>query len=187
MTFYLRKIEHKICWAEIPEWLQDDCVPADVITHKGTDLRTKDNKLSLWDIGSDKAKVRLALLASISTRDRPYTDDVSYVIFEDRELECQGLQIKNSETDSKCKGVGNMHYDIIKMDHNCIVSIAKIIHSKINTADEQFVDIYTPTAIALLFDDGVREGWIDDRDISKPVRTWYKQEIERQELSQQSN
>ena len=188
MTFYLRKIDYKIHWVEKPEWLKDDCIPANAITCTGRDIRTTDNTLSLWDIGNDKAKLRLALLASIAGKKEPHTADISYVILRDRELESDGLQIEISEpTSSKCKGVDNIHYDIIEMDHNCIISIAKIIRGKFLTADENFVNIYTLTDIALLYDEGVKKGWITDEDIPIKVRTWYKQEIERQELLQQSN
>lgn len=113
MSYLLRKISRK-------KWDQNVDVTADEITADAITCCTKtfSNTLSVWyspvhDFESEQVKVLIYALAS--NMDRP--DAIDLVWLSEQELVARGIEIEETEGDSKCECANSLHRDLAKLRH----------------------------------------------------------------------
>ena len=122
LTIILRRIDHKILWLENqhdrPDWLNDDDVPADLLS----DFSTKNNALSVYEIDEGNSNLQDIIASLAANRDKVQRFD--YVLFDKKLLTEKGIQFQNSSGDTPHQEVNEKyHLDIIKLSGKKVAAI----------------------------------------------------------------
>lgn len=110
-----------------------DC-PADIIT-KG--LATSGNTLSFWEI-EDKSKINDAILAISTGTTQSNLGTVYYVIFDRKELELNGIEIKQSSDDANTAVAEfkAMHHNLTNVSYYSLGHLQDLIVKKILAGED---------------------------------------------------
>ncbi len=102
-----------------------DYISADAVTGC---LRTTGNTLSVWKAETEEEYDQsvLALLASLTSME---TIDIVRLGIE--ELEQNDLELAETEGDTRAKGLGSLHRDIVNLNHGSLKSVAEIVKAKV--------------------------------------------------------
>jgi len=121
MPLLLRVISKAKWYKENLPWLMENDLQADALT----DLRTDNNKLSLYHIEDDKSNLERIITALASTRQRP--DKLDYVLLELPILENAGFRIESTRGKTPDDAVNLWHRDMIELSATKVLSLAQII------------------------------------------------------------
>ena len=118
----------------LPKWethpdLSEGEIQADAIT---ADLRTFDNRLSVWccgDEGPACEDLQKAALAMASTMDRANTIDLVWI--DKGELERAGFIIRQSEGETCVPDLVSLHYDVCSLDYAKLGAMACLVEKAI--------------------------------------------------------
>jgi hypothetical protein len=124
MPLLLRKIDHKVKWAkdgEALKYLLSDQAPADVLQ----DLRTEDNRLSLWRIEDNKSNLSRVLAAIVSTRE--HLQKMDYILIDFRHIQENGLRFEQEAGDTLDKEANSWHIDVIQLSALDIARLANLL------------------------------------------------------------
>lgn len=113
MSYLLRKISRK-------KWDQNVKATAEEITADAVTccIKTFSNTLSVWHSpvdDFDSKQVRILIYALASTMDRP--DAIDLVWLSEDELLSLGIEIEETDGDSKCESANLLHRDLAKLRH----------------------------------------------------------------------
>jgi len=157
MSFYVRKIEKgKWLKKDLPE---QEGPSADAITNC---IRTKNNKLSLWEINDDDDNdIENAVIAIAAAGDHLDTFDI--VRFNEIALSEKGLSTETNPGKTSYKCMVSNHRDIVNLDYKKLGKVSEIIMDEItNNRDKRF----TFPKIKELLLNAISEGKINQDELS---------------------
>lgn len=120
MAYFLRKIRGNI-WSAITT--KEDNFPADPLA----DLNTSNNRLSIFSVEKRNSKQIEYIIAGLASN-RNNLDKLSYALIKDTELNTNGFAIEKSLGDTPCTKANEIHFEIIDLTAEKLVSFAKIIN-----------------------------------------------------------
>jgi hypothetical protein len=114
MPLLLRKIgamAYWVAWDELhtdPDfsWLREDQRPADTLA----DLRTKQNKMSLWEIDDNRDNLPDVLAAIALSNRQNELSEITYVLFEYDDLAAVCPNIAHTPGDTPCPKVNDLYH-----------------------------------------------------------------------------
>jgi hypothetical protein len=122
MPLFLRNVrENRWHKSEAGPWLQQADVPADALG----DLRTKDNRLSVWEVADDRSNLERIVRALAVSSDK--IADTGYVIFDSSPLEAAEIEIAVESGSTPDAGANPWHRDLINLSGNKLVRLAKLM------------------------------------------------------------
>jgi len=124
MPLLLRKIDHKVKWAkggEASKYLPPEQAPADVLH----DLKTEDNRLSVWQIEDDKSNLTRVIAAIVSTRE--YLQKLDYILIDFRHIQENGLRVERESGDTLDKQANSWHVDVIQLSASDLARLANLL------------------------------------------------------------
>lgn len=122
MTRYLLKFDRKRNWDVIPlEWLGAGEVRSDPIT----DLRTRDGKLSVWEIEEDNSNLELVLLALACTRTN--FELIDFGLFDGGVLDKVGIPIERSKASTPVPRANGYHRDVVRLTVSRIAALVNAL------------------------------------------------------------
>jgi hypothetical protein len=123
MAKLLRKVDKQRRWykADAQAHLDAGDVPADPLG----DLRTSENKLSVYQVAEDDSNIeRIARALACS---RQYLDDVGYVLFDVSVLEKASIELDPNDGTTVDSVVNRCHADLVDLTGNKLVALARLI------------------------------------------------------------
>lgn len=110
MTSYLVKFSRKRNWDILQfDWLVRGEVQSDPIT----DLRTKDGKLSVWEIDEDRSNLELVLLALACTRWD--LDEIDFGLFNGEVAQELGIAIEHGRANTPVRRANPYHRNLTEL------------------------------------------------------------------------
>jgi hypothetical protein len=114
-VYWLIKIERNR-W--IADWLPVGVFPADGLL----DLKTQDNKLSVWQV--DPAKENLARVASALAANRQFLDTLDCVLLPQGSIEELGIEVEKTNGATPDAGANDLfHRDLIELSGQKVVDV----------------------------------------------------------------
>ncbi len=127
MTELLVRKINKAKWQEVHD-LDPGEMPADPVT---SDLRTTDNRLSLWAVPSDDpASIEQVVIAMCTTFDSLCT--VDFVCLEKNDFDNQGVQIRHSPGETHITDLQETHRDAVRLDLVRLGKFADIVKKAVD-------------------------------------------------------
>jgi hypothetical protein len=103
-----------------PDWMEADEIPADALT----DLRSVNNKLSVWSVEPDQSDLDSALIAVASSRE--HLDKLDYALFDEQVLPALAIEYVKSEGDSPYLAAkSTKHRDLIRLTVRKVARLAE--------------------------------------------------------------
>ncbi len=172
--FYIHAIERSR-WVDHPVWLLPERVPADALTN----LRTKSNNLSVFEVGPDLASRGPAVVAIALSRSDP--SKYAYVFLSDDRLRALQLHLVSAphEGGTPDRLVNDKHFNIEKLDDNRLCEVATQMWALFHQHAAERIDP-TPRELIELVAGSVARSRIDDsrvtekkaRKLLDAARTW---------------
>lgn len=120
---FLRMINNNLHWRVFPDgtvpWLQQGEILSDALS----DLKTKDNALSVYEVGVDADERRIAVALAAS---RERVEKIDYAIF-DAQFEEFGIDVVRSEGMTPDVRVNEAHCDLQHLTVGHVVGLAEAI------------------------------------------------------------
>ncbi len=109
MALLVRTVDKHRNWfkEEAAPFLRQDDVPADPLV----DLRTKENRLSVYLVEQDKSNVERIVRAIASGKQK--IEHQSYIVFDSKVLEKAGIEMEENAGDTKDAGINHLHRDLV--------------------------------------------------------------------------
>ena len=125
MPLLLRNVrENRWHKAEAAPWLAKDDVPADPLG----DLKTSQNRLSVWAVAVDRSNVeRIVRALAVSSQKLA---DMGYVLFDSSLLATAGISAVTENGMTPDEGANNWHRDLVDLSGNKLVALTKLILEK---------------------------------------------------------
>lgn len=92
-----------------------------------SDLPTKGNKLSVWQIDDDKSNLNQVLTAYAATFQQAPITHLEYVLFDQRLLSEAGIKLNQSRAETPDDRANVYHYNLIELSGTKLNILAKII------------------------------------------------------------
>jgi hypothetical protein len=158
MGWLVRKIS-RAKWEPKPE-LEPTFIAADAVT---IDLRTSNNRLSLWECDQDQAEAELSkvAVALAGSLERPDKLDIAW--FEKSLLESIGVQFEKTEGDTPLTDLKCLHVDAVSLDLSRIEQLSRLLAHAIRKDENH--RRFTKTDILELLCQAVREGRLSLNDL----------------------
>jgi len=123
MVKLLRKVDKQRHWFRTDAQVHLDAgdVPADPLG----DLRTSDNKLSVYQVDEDRSNIER--IARALACGRQHLDDVGYVLFDVSVLEKASIDLCLIDGTTHDSAVNKCHADLINLTGNKLVTLARHI------------------------------------------------------------
>lgn len=99
--------------------MQAGDIPADALS----DLRTQDNKLSVWSVEADKTNLNVVLTAFASTRQR--VDKLDYTLVDESVLPRILIDAAQSDASTPYVSANAAHWDLVELTVSKIVRLAQ--------------------------------------------------------------
>lgn len=148
MPIILRKIR-KPKWYDVP-WLS----PGDTIADALGDLKTEDNKLSVWVIEDDESNLPLVATALVA-HVFEHVQHFDYALLELSAIEQQGWRMEANTGKTPCDAANKYHRDIVQLSAQDVMQIARIVK---NHARRERIPEWQ---VGKLLDEAVRESSLD--------------------------
>lgn len=156
----LRITRSKLLWeedSELKSWLVPGDFPADPVT----DLRTKDNSLSIWILSDDKKELNRCLSAFAAEKNR--VDKIEYFLFDDTLIEKLNLKIHIEESNLKDKEMNLLHRNIIELSINSLITLTKNIFANCEPGRILKNDV------GELIKESIVNGWINKSSLNRDI------------------
>jgi len=139
-------------WMDLQhDWLGEDEIPADPVG----DLRTTDNKMSVWMLAEESLNLPRIVSALGANRDK--LDKLDLALLDSDELSAIGIQTRQSEGDSADEMLNrSFHYDLVEISADKLVNLAKAIIRANRFERVQREDVKRYIACA------VKNGWVQE-------------------------
>jgi hypothetical protein len=125
MPILLRNVrENRWFKSQAAPWLEKGDVPADPLG----DLATKENRLSVWVVASDRSNLERIVRALAVSRDK--IADMGYVLFDSDLLTDAGIDTLEESGQTPDAGANTWHRDLIKLSGNKLVTLTRLILEK---------------------------------------------------------
>lgn len=122
MAMLLRNVrENRWFKSEAAQWLRQGDVPADPLG----DLATKENRLSVWEVASDRSNLERIVRALAVSRDK--IADMGYVLFDSNLLTTVGIDTREESGQTPDAGANTWHRDLIELSGNKLVTLTRLI------------------------------------------------------------
>jgi len=122
MPLLLRNVrENRWLKSEAAPWLAKDDVPADSLG----DLRTSQNRLSVWEVAVDRSNIERIVRALAVSSQR--LDNMGYVLFDSSLLETAGINTVRENGTTPDEEANNWHRDLIELSGKKLVALTKLI------------------------------------------------------------
>ncbi len=111
-------------WLKYPdlEWLSQDDIQSDALL----DLRTEDNKLSVYKV-ENEADTERVIIALAATREN--LSNLDYAVFEDSTLASTDITISQQNGETPDAEVNKLHYDLANLTVRKLVLLAQAVSS----------------------------------------------------------
>jgi hypothetical protein len=170
MGYLARKIT-RAKW-EDKEGISSDEIPSDAVT---ADLRTRDNRLSLWSCGAaGNVELERIVLALAASSDR--VERVQVIWIDEDPLRRNGISIEASEGRTPIDSLRAQHRDAIHLDWGRLGIIARSCADAI--AADQFQQL-TQREVLTLICEAVESRVVRLGDLAEKVRLSVEQELTR--------
>ena len=126
MSTYLRRVR-KAKWHRNNnvDWLPVGELQADALG----DLRTEDNKLSIWQLEGEGQNIS-DIIAAIASKSE-HLSIVDYALLESKDINERGIEATQSEGDTPNDGLNrNNHLDLIQLTLTKLVGVSEALRSK---------------------------------------------------------
>lgn len=122
-------------WIQEPHEISDDgMISADAIS----DLRTTDNCISTWYVGrKSEEEIKKGVIAL--TSGFKSLEDIKIAFLDDEKLKSAGLEIHETDGDTKIKEYVNLHRDISLLNSAKLQKLAKVILESIWEENTQVI------------------------------------------------
>lgn len=121
MTLLLRTVRQNRWYrSEADPWLIKGDVPADPLG----DLATNQNRLSVWEVATDRANIERIVRAVAVGRDR--VADMGYVLFDSTFLPA-GISIEQTKGTTPDEDANAWHRDLVDLSGSKLVALTKAI------------------------------------------------------------
>lgn len=110
-------------WLKEPaaKWLRNGDVPADAVS----DLKTTDNKLSVWEVAEDKSNLeRIVRAIAVGKHQIAST---GYIIFDSTLLTEVGIDSTHEKGTTEDAGANEWHRDLIQLSGNKLVALTRAV------------------------------------------------------------
>ncbi len=153
------RIISKAKWSSSPDWLPSDQVPADTLN----DLRTADNKLSVWLLPEESQLERL-IAALVAARDKMAKFD--YALLDEAELGRLDIQMVQAGEPVPDSDVSQWHHHLFELTAQRLAALALSIWER-----GRKVRIL-PADLGNLLASAVNSGRIDATQLSPNIITY---------------
>lgn len=124
MKYYVRKIT----LSKFPKPPAKNYTLASIKADAVADVRTYQDKLSVWEINSDsRAAIDEAVLAIVTSSKQERFDDLDIVVFSDSDIATRGLSVESEKGDTVVVGLQDTHRNIVSLTYESLASILSII------------------------------------------------------------
>jgi hypothetical protein len=125
VPFILRKIR-KARWrgSEVIGWLSSDDLQADALV----DLATKDNRLSVYIVATDRFNLERILAALAGNCD--FISNLDYVLLEENALDEINIKIASVKGETPDEEVNAVHRDLVELSATQILALAKLFSTR---------------------------------------------------------
>ncbi|RMF82799.1 MAG: hypothetical protein D6737_00620 [Chloroflexi bacterium] len=120
MPFLLRKVTRPK-WYPLP-WLADGEFQADAFV----DLRTRDNKLSVWQVDDERKNLTRLITALAANGNKP--DNLDYALLDLQVIQAIGITIATVNGDTPDKAANMWHRDLVELSAARLFDLARAIH-----------------------------------------------------------
>lgn len=167
MSYLLRKYTINR-WIIKDPFSEDTRFPADPLW----DLRTTDNKLSVYFIDDKESNLDKVILALASAPDKKSRDDIlAYVLLDPKELKKMKFVIEESKGKTRIQKANESHRNIVGLTAERLIELAKIIYQK--TKDESSMGLRNKQTIRTMVIDALNKGLFSSKDIA-PIKEMFK-------------
>jgi hypothetical protein len=128
MGWLVRKIS-KRKW-EQPEGLPTSAVGADAIT---ADLRTRGNRLSLWECNDPDDEEEMLEIAAALVTSLQRIDNIDLAWIDSDELARKGIMLQRTQGDTLIREMVDRHVDAVSLDLDCFCQVAFVFLEAIKT------------------------------------------------------
>lgn len=145
MPFVLRKISRSKWYKQGHPWLKSGELQADALT----DLRTKDNSLSVWQIFDDKSNLDRVVTALATTVNR--IANLDFALFNIEILGSLGIAANPTPGKSPDPVVNGWHLDLAELSANKVLVLAHAVseHGVTNRVlEKRVLELITKSVIA---------------------------------------
>ena len=121
MAKFLRMIRQGR-WLRYPDlgWMS----PGDIQSDALGDLQTKDNKLSVYRIGSEEDTERIVIALAAN---RESFANLDYAVFEDNTLASTNIPIRQQAGETPDEEINELHYDLADLTVENIAQLTEIV------------------------------------------------------------
>lgn len=102
-----------------PDWIAAGEVPADALS----DLRSSDNKLSVWHVESDQGNLNMVLAAYAANRER--LDKLDYTLLEEGIVMAMSIDCVKSEAHTPHLSANAAHRDLVELTVKKVMFLAQ--------------------------------------------------------------
>jgi hypothetical protein len=125
-TFVRTTTAAELWWREpIAAWLDRGEIPADCLT----DLKTKDNTLSVYEVASEADQLRVATALALQRaiggkKQRQSLSDIAAMVFEEQLLGTLGIEVKAIHGKTTDDTVNKWHFDMVALSGRQLANLA---------------------------------------------------------------
>ncbi len=156
MPLFLRQInldKWKLDLESDEKWLAKGEIPADPVT----DLETKENKLSVWNIGDDLNLISRTA-AALTIRRQNIRHPFEYVLFDSEIINKTKIELEHSPGNTCDKELNDIHVNLKRLSAQKLVRFTDKILKE--TPDENF-ERENPQNVCEHILEGISKGWIN--------------------------
>ncbi|MGA2443011.1 MAG: hypothetical protein ABSH08_18825 [Tepidisphaeraceae bacterium] len=157
MPLLLRKIRKNRWYRDKkPEWLQPGDVPADSVT----DLKTTDNKLSVYQCNDPDAEIDRVVAALAAS------GPVDYALIDRKQIDEAEISMQPSPGTTPDEKANGLHHDLVALSGEKILRLAKIIFD-----DRVLIKRVLPKKVMEMISAGIAAGRISRDKLSEKMRS----------------
>lgn len=123
MPLLFRKTGSNRKW-DSDSWTSDADPPADAVT----DLKTTDNRLSVFVTDGSEASLRYIIAAMAANAN--HIDDVQYCLLDESCVREIGLEILENPGKTKCQSVDSLHRDLVNLRSSSLSKLTATMKNK---------------------------------------------------------
>ncbi|MHC5054370.1 MAG: hypothetical protein ACYTKD_06595 [Planctomycetota bacterium] len=145
-------------WQTPPRWFAGEGVYADLLN----DLRTRNNKLSLWRVAEDRSDLDDVIAALATTKDEP--SNIDYAVFPEACVDCLGISVEEAPGEAHLQDVNAKHFNLVEMTGEAVLALAGEIRKAADFGRKMKKDVLGFLRIA------VAEGRLDPGKLGGKVK-----------------
>ena len=156
MTSLLRKVQHSRWYDAVS--CRNEPVPADPLS----DLGTKHNRLSVWQVLSSDSNLEDIIAAIAATR--AYLTNIDVVLIDEQSISQLGIKVEPTQGQTPLAHATDYHRDLVQLQAQTLVNIADVIRNRAVFRD------FSEKQVGQLLARYIHEGRLNAFDLADKLR-----------------